>query len=254
MLRAELTEKEVKSNVDGIAIKHVYRGENKILEVASPTKDAPAIYVNTIYTIIADKVPLYQYQVSKSGASFQRSNFVNMDHAVKLHSTRSGMIDKIFVHTAYARKMVEAFHVKNGRLIPFSDEELATYQAHRNKSGGSNPRYWNYLWVRGSAEIDVALFNFGQLLKVDGKGELRGFEVAGKDRKFEPAAAQISEQITEAGKLNVTWINLKSAQVPEPFYIRYAQGEQQSLANLVNASGEKALAFQTLSQDAASQE
>ena len=82
MLRAELTEKEVKSNVDGIAIKHVYRGENKILEVASPTKDAPAIYVNTIYTIIADKVPLYQYQVSKSGASFQRSNFVNMDHAV----------------------------------------------------------------------------------------------------------------------------------------------------------------------------
>ena len=46
-------------------------------------------------------------------------------HAVKLHCTASGMVDKIFVYTANARETVEAFHVKDGRLIPFSDEELA---------------------------------------------------------------------------------------------------------------------------------
>ena len=86
MLRAELTEKEIESNAEGISVKHVYRGEIKILEVATPTKDAPAVYANTTYMIIADNLPLYKYQNSKSGGSFQRLNFVNMKHAVKLHS------------------------------------------------------------------------------------------------------------------------------------------------------------------------
>ena len=125
VLMADLTERRISSNVEGIAIKHIYRGDRKIVEVLSPTKNAPAIYVNATYKIIVDNAPLYEYQVSKSGASFQRSNFANMKHAVKLHCTASGMVDKIFVYTANARETVEAFHVKDGRLIPFSDEELA---------------------------------------------------------------------------------------------------------------------------------
>ena len=78
--------------------------------------------------------------------------------------------------------------------------------------------------------------------------------MAGNDGEFKKATARISHQITEDSKLNVSWINLKSAQVPEPLYIRYAQGKQQTPANLVNAYGEKALPFQTMEKDAASQE
>lgn len=250
-LRAELREKEVESNVEGLATKHVYRADVKILEVASPAKNAPAIHVNTTYTIIADDLPLYKYQNSRSGASFQRLNFVNMKHAVKLHSSSTGTIEKIFVYTLDFEKTFEAFHIKDGRLIPFSDKELAKYRLARNESTASNPRFWNFFRVRGAAKIDVALDNYGQLLEVQGDGGVRGFEVAGEDRIFKPATAKISEQVTEDGKLNVTWINLESAEVKEPFYIRYAQGESEDQANLVNASGEKALPFQTLPQNAA---
>ncbi len=112
-LRAELSEKEIDSNVDGVAFKYVYRGDVEILEVASPTKNAPAIYVITTYTIIADNPPLYKYQNSKSGGSFQRLNFVNMKHAVNLHSSSSGSIERILVYTADFEKTVEAFHVKD---------------------------------------------------------------------------------------------------------------------------------------------
>mgnify|MGYP006103121327 CR=1 FL=1 len=133
MLRAELTEKEIESNAEGISVKHVYRGEIKILEVATPTKDAPAVYANTTYMIIADNLPLYKYQNSKSGGSFQRLNFVNMKHAVKLHSSSSGTIEKITVYTADFERTVEAFYLKEGRLLPFSDKELPDHRLARNE-------------------------------------------------------------------------------------------------------------------------
>ena len=134
MLRAEVAEKEIESNVEGLTVKHVYRDEIKILEVASPAMDAPVVYVNTTYTIIADNLPLYKYQNSKSGGSFQRLNFVNLKHVVKLHSSSGGTIEKIIVYTADFEKSVEALHLKEGRLIPFSDKELAAHRLARKES------------------------------------------------------------------------------------------------------------------------
>ncbi|MEN8775118.1 MAG: hypothetical protein ABF382_16350 [Akkermansiaceae bacterium] len=133
ILRAELTEKEIESNVEGIVVKHIYRDEIKILEVASPAKDAPDVYVNTNYKIIAADLPLYEYKTSKSGGSFQRLNFVNMKYAIKLHASRSGTIEEITVYTADFCKTVEVFHLKDGRLTPFSDKELADRRRVRNE-------------------------------------------------------------------------------------------------------------------------
>lgn len=134
VLAAEVTEKEFESPVKGIAIKYIYRDEIKILEVASPTKDAPAVYANTTYTIIADSLPLYKYQSSKSGGSFQRLNFVNVTHAIKLHSSGDGTIETVFVYTTDFKRTVEAFHLKEGQLIPFSDKELADHRLTRKES------------------------------------------------------------------------------------------------------------------------
>ena len=133
VVRAELTEKEIKSNVNGIEIKHIYRDDIKILEVASPAKDAPKIYVNTTYTIIADDLPLYKYKTSKSESSFQRLNFVNMNYAIKLHASGSGTIKGIIVYTRDFSKTIEAYHLEDGKLIPFSNKELADRRRVRNE-------------------------------------------------------------------------------------------------------------------------
>ena len=63
---------------------------------------------------------------------------------------------------------------------------------------------------------------------------------------FYPVTASIGDQNTQDDNLNVTWITLKSDQVGEPFYIRYAQGKHESQANLVNTSAEQTLPFQAL--------
>jgi len=99
--------------------------------------------------------------------------------------------------------------------------------------------------MRGRPSIDVALFNYGYQLKIQGGNELRGFEVAGKDSRFHPAQAHIQSQITGDGELKVTWISLSSDEVEQPFYIRYATGEYATTANLVNTLGEPAIAFTT---------
>ena len=133
ILEAGITEKEIQSPVEGVLVKHVYRNRVKILEVVSPTKNAPAVYVNTTYTVIADNLPLYKYQTSNSGTSFQRLNFGDMKHAVKLHSSGNGVIDKIFVYSSDFRLTFEAFHLKERRLIPFSEKELSKYRILRNE-------------------------------------------------------------------------------------------------------------------------
>ncbi len=133
ILEAGITEKEIQSPVEGVLVKHVYRNRVKILEVVSPTKNAPAVYVNTTYTVIADNLPLYKYQTSNSGTSFQRLNFGDMKHAVKLHSSSNGVIDKIFVYSSDFRLTFEAFHLKGRRLIPFSEKELSKYRILRNE-------------------------------------------------------------------------------------------------------------------------
>ena len=51
IIEAGITEKEIQSPVEGVLVKHVYRNRVKILEVVSPTKNAPAVYVNTTYTV-----------------------------------------------------------------------------------------------------------------------------------------------------------------------------------------------------------
>ncbi|MDG2221695.1 MAG: hypothetical protein P8L85_09955 [Rubripirellula sp.] len=117
-------------------------------------------------------------------------------------------------------------------MIPFSDKELAKHRLGRNESAKSSPGYWDYLRVRGSAKIDVA----------------------GQDRLFKPATAEIRDPIAEDGQLNVTWIYLQSAQVGEPLYICCARGEHETQANLVHTSGEKAEPFQTLPQGSAGDE
>ncbi len=47
----------------------------------------------------------------------------------------SGQLDEtIIVYTADFEKTVEAFHLKEGRLIPFSDKELAAHRLARKES------------------------------------------------------------------------------------------------------------------------
>jgi hypothetical protein len=150
----------------------------------------------------------------------------------------------VLVASAFLLPLGIAFAQDNkaaSRLVKDTD------QNGQDTSSTSRPRYWNVFWVRGASRIDVAFFNYGQVLEIHGDGKLRGFELAGEDRIFKPATAKITSQITKDPKLesNITWINLASAEVKEPRWIRYAEGTYKTRANLVNVSGQKALPFNT---------
>lgn len=71
-----------------------------------------------------------------------------------------------------------------------------------------------------------------------GGGEIRGFEISGKDGKFIPASA-----VTEGGRV-VVW----SEQVPEPAAVRYAWADDPE-ADLCNAEGLPASPFRISKQD-----
>jgi len=74
----------------------------------------------------------------------------------------------------------------------------------------------------------------GGLVAKRGVGSLKGFEIAGEDRKFVPAEARIS------GKDVV----VRSAQVPHPVAVRYAWADNPE-CSLYGKSGLPALPFRT---------
>jgi sialate O-acetylesterase len=65
-------------------------------------------------------------------------------------------------------------------------------------------------------------------------GELRGFEIAGADRKFVPAEARIEN----------TTVVVSAASVSNPVYVRYAWADD-PVCNLYNANGLPASPFRS---------
>ncbi len=94
-------------------------------------------------------------------------------------------------------------------------------------------------WALGAAEVAGNRAGlrfdctFGGLKSSDG-GALQGFTVAGEDRRFAPAQAEI------AG--DMVWVS--SAVVPKPVAVRYAWAYNPA-CNLVNGAGLPASPFRT---------
>jgi sialate O-acetylesterase len=87
---------------------------------------------------------------------------------------------------------------------------------------------------KGDGRITVSFDNLGQGLATAGDGPLKGFAVAGNDRKFVWAEARI-----EGDKVVVS-----SAQVRHPAAVRYAWAANPA-CNLTNSEGIPASPFRT---------
>jgi sialate O-acetylesterase len=87
--------------------------------------------------------------------------------------------------------------------------------------------------IEGSA-IRVRFSHLGSGLEAQGGGELRGFAIAGADRKFHWAEARMEGDS----------VVVSSREVPSPLGVRYAWADS-PLCNLFNRDGLPASPFRT---------
>jgi hypothetical protein len=129
VVSAEVIEKEIDSNVEFISLKHVFRNGKKILEVATPSSTK----LNTTYTVFGKSGMIYKYQVSESGGSFQDWRYPDSNCSIKLHTNTKGVVVDIIIYSKDYSKTIEAFHIKDHRLTPFSDNELKKHRLRRSE-------------------------------------------------------------------------------------------------------------------------
>lgn len=102
----------------------------------------------------------------------------------------------------------------------------------RAETMGSGPLFDTAVFKDGKATVT---FRFGKGLKTsDGKAPV-GFELAGKDKVYHPAQAEISGE----------GVVLSSAKVPAPEYARFMWEDVDNVSNLVNAEDLTAFPFDT---------
>jgi sialate O-acetylesterase len=111
-------------------------------------------------------------------------------------------------------------------------KRLALVAQHRHAS----PLYRQA--TREGDAVRIWFDNAGTALQTRGGGAVTGFEIAGADAKYVPAAARIE------GTTVLVW----SADVPQPRYVRYAW-DYNPTANLTNAAGLPASLFRTDEND-----
>lgn len=108
----------------------------------------------------------------------------------------------------------------------------ALAKVHSRDVVGSGPTYLSHQPGKGRLRLQFKNVNGGLAPRV---GRLKGFTIAGDDRKFHPAQARIEEQTV------VVW----SQEVAEPQAVRYGWAPDPDGANLYNRFGLPASPFRT---------
>jgi sialate O-acetylesterase len=128
---------------------------------------------------------------------------------------------------------VRDIHPTNKRDVGLRLAKLALAETYGRKLLAQSPRF---LAVKPAASADKlqVSFAYGDGLKGRDGQPLTGFEVAGEDRTFQPATAEVSGD----------HVLVTSPQVSRPVAVRYAWTET-SMPNLVNSAGLPALPFRS---------
>jgi sialate O-acetylesterase len=121
-------------------------------------------------------------------------------------------------------------------IHPTNKQDVGRRLAMLAQGTGASPVYRQF--TREGYTIRVWFDNAGTTLKTRGDGDLRGFEIAGTDGKYVPAAAVIDGAT----------VRVSSPQVANPQSVRYAWDYNPD-ANLVNALGLPASLFRTHDDD-----
>ena len=152
-------------------------------------------------------------------------------------ATTTDIGDPHFIHPAYKREVADrlallALHDTYGDAGGWEDNATISWKA---------PVYESVRFEGGKAI--VTFDSPGTLCPVDPLDYLpvRGFEVAGADRKFYPANAYVDKAVVYGFKKDVV---VSSPQVPKPVAVRYAFHNVPD-ANLTNVLGIPAIPFRT---------
>lgn len=135
--------------------------------------------------------------------------------------------------------MVVSLDVGNPVLVHPTDKRTVANRlvlAARGLIYGENVHYIGPLFVEARPESNGLRVWFDHANGLHSKsGAVQGFELAGSDRRFVPAAAVIRNDT----------VLVSSPQVPAPRYVRYAWSNNAMDANLENAAGLPASTFTT---------
>ena len=137
----KLTRKESKQG--DLAVTTTFRGDVMILKKVIPPKES----LNTVYYVYLNGFEILTYKVGPMGTEFRGANLIRKlvkpDYTIKMAGDREGSIQRITIYSPDFKKTYDGFWLKNGELIPWSDEELAKWRKMRdmapNKTEQDNP-------------------------------------------------------------------------------------------------------------------
>src|SRR5437762_4246575 len=121
-------------------------------------------------------------------------------------------------------------------IHPTNKQEVGRRLAMLAQNQGASPLYRQF--TREGNAIRIWFDNAGTVLKTRGGGPATGFQIAGADGKYVPAAAKIEGRT----------VLVSSADVPDPVSVRYAWDYNPD-ANLINSWGLPASIFRTDEDD-----
>ncbi|QDU70744.1 sialate O-acetylesterase [Mucisphaera calidilacus] len=111
----------------------------------------------------------------------------------------------------------------------------ALHTLYEKEIYGLSPRFWEADFRKDSNEVHLKFENVGTGLTTRDGGPVRGFVIAGDDRRFRWAKARIEGDV----------VIVSEAKVKQPRAVRYAWNENPDWANLVNNEGLPASPFRT---------
>ena len=137
----KLTRKESKEG--DLAVMSTYRGDVMILKKVTPPRES----LNTVYYVYLNGLEILTYKVGPMGTEFRGAGMtrklIKPDYTIKMAGDREGRIQRITIYSPDFTKTFDGFWLKDGELIPWSDEELANWRKMRdmppNKAEHDNP-------------------------------------------------------------------------------------------------------------------
>ena len=154
----------------------------------------------------------------------------------KLRDAQSGVADHV-AHTGMAVILglgeAEDIHPQRKMEVGERLALLARKIAYGEEVDANGPIFESVKFAGGEAKVNFR--DVAGSLKCSDQNQVGGFALAGADKLFKPAQ----------GRLEKDQVILKSAEVPNPSYVRYAWCNRPAEANLTDASNLPARPFRT---------
>ncbi|GGB20867.1 glycosyl hydrolase family 95 catalytic domain-containing protein [Puia dinghuensis] len=209
-----------------------YQGENNAVRAWQYRKAMPLLIEDWRHQWAEGAFPLYFVQLTSFKASSGNSN----KGSTWAELRESQTVARALPHTGMAVTIdigdPNDIHPTDKQDVGRRLAALALHQTYGLPGVASGPVYRSVSMVGGKVQVSFSEIGGGFIIKGT---SLHGFELAGADHHFYPAAAVIEGNT----------VMLSSDNVPQPVAVRYGWADDASSANLFNKEGYPAAPFRT---------